>query len=207
MKYVEKMKHNRLGELLIEEGLVTTDQLVEALQEQKKTGAPIGQLLVSFGFLSERDVARTLAKRFQLPFIQVTRYAISKDLLELFPRDFLHRHQCAPLDRFDRILTVAVAHPIAKEVLEELQERSGCEVHLYVALASELRQTLAQHFSVDGAAAPQDPPLVVRRKKAAGEKTAAELSDPINDEWEKLFDLANESVLSEIKLEPQRNDD
>jgi type IV pilus assembly protein PilB len=218
MKYVEKMKRKKLGELLIDEGLVTSDQVVEALQEQKKTGEPIGQLLVSFGFISEWDIARTMANQFQLPFIHTARYSVSKEVLDLFPNEFLHRHQCVPLDRFESIITVAVASPIAQEVVEELQAKSQCDVYLYVALPSDVRHTLAQQFPVEGsaAAAPEGDAPIDRpvKRQADTEVTetdedamAAALEGASEGEWMKLFDLANESVLSEIKVEPDENDD
>jgi type IV pilus assembly protein PilB len=203
MKYLDKMRRKKLGELLIDEGLVTSDQVVEALKEQKKTGEPIGEILVSYGSVSEWDIARTLANQFQLPFIHTAKYTIATDVIELIPAEVLQRYQCVPLDRFDDVLTVAVAGPLTANMIEELEKQAQCELFLYAALLSDVRYSLKQQFAVE------------RPGTSGGEELdepvditpAAELSSKMtNGEWERLFDMANESILSEIKPEPDPDD-
>lgn len=177
MKFLDKMRRKKLGELLIDEGLATSEQVVEALKEQKRTGVPLGEVLVSFGAITEWDIARTLSTQFQLPFIHPTKYTVGKEAAKAVPREYLHRYQCLPLDRFGGILTVAVAGPLNESVVEELEEASGCELFLYIALSSEVRYVLEQQYPME-------------RSGGAG------------DEWESLFDTANESILSDIQPEP-----
>jgi type IV pilus assembly protein PilB len=177
MKFLDKMRRKKLGELLIDESLVTSEQVVEALKEQKRTRVPLGEVLVSFGVITEWDIARTLSTQFQLPFIHPTKYTVEKDVAKTISRELLHRCQCLPLDRFGDILTVAVAGPLNERVVEELEEASGCELFLYIALASEMRYVLEQSYPVES-------------------------GGDASDEWENLFDAANESILSDIQPEP-----
>jgi len=195
MKYLDKMRRKKLGELLIEEGLVSSDQVVEALKEQKKTGAPIGNVLVSFGAITEWDIARTMCNQFQLPFIHTAKYSLDAEVLDLIPGDVLHRYQCVPLDRFDSFLTLAISGPLNEDMIAELETTSGCELFLYVALASDVRYSLDQHFPVDG------PVHRSEESDEMPETLAAALDSAEADEWEKLFDMANESILSEIQPE------
>jgi hypothetical protein len=81
-------------------------------------------------------------------------------------------------------------------MISELEKTSGCELFLYVALSSEVRYSLEQNFPVDGAVDRSD-----ADDDDMPQAPAAELDSAEADEWEKLFDMANESILSEIQPE------
>lgn len=199
MRFIAKMLKKRLGELLIDEGLVTSDQVVDALKEQKKTGRPIGEILVSYGVVSEWDIAWTLSNQFQLPFLNASKYFISPDVRELFTPETLHRLQCIPLDRFENILILAVADILNHKKFEELEAATGCEMFLYVGLPSEIQQVLNKEFPLDG--------LQQRgiKDQKIPQDAEAQLEAAAKGEWEKLFDAANENVLSDIR--PQQSED
>ncbi len=202
MRYIAKMLKKRLGELLIDEGLVTSDQVVDALKEQKKTGRPIGEILVSYGVVSEWDITWTLANQFQLPFLNASKYFISPEVRDLIPPEMLHRLQCIPLDRFDNILILAVADILNHKKFEELESVTGCEMFLYVGLPSEITQVLSKEFPLDGL------PTRGRKGQKAPQDAEAQLEAAAKGEWEKLFDAANENVLSDIRpLQPDDEGD
>lgn len=184
MKYVEKLTQKSLGDLLIEEGMVTPDQVSEALQEQSNTGYPLADILISLGLLSEWDIAEAICSQLQLPLIFPTSYKIHPEIKELIPTEVLHRHQIVPLDRFDEILTLCVAAVPTKPMLQELKSLTKADLFLYVGLGTDIRHLLDTQFAVENPAA-----------------AVADMGDMSG--WEQLFDSANESVLNEIEDEPE----
>ena len=80
----QKLGRKRLGGILMAEGLVTPEQVTEALEIQKDTGKILGQVLIELGYITEYDLAKSLATQFQFPYISPTSYAIDRDILEIF---------------------------------------------------------------------------------------------------------------------------
>ena len=111
---LQKRKGTRLGEVLIEAGLADAADIEFALQEQKKrSGKRIGQILVEMNLVSEVDLSSTLAKKFQLPFVDLDTCVINLSAVEELPRDFIQKHKILPLDVDAKMLTVAMSDPLA----------------------------------------------------------------------------------------------
>jgi len=136
----------RLGELLIDEGLITEDQLRVALEEQKNGNGLLGEILVDMGAVSERDIARAITSQNACPYISVLSHYITKEVLRLLPPAYLWKHQFLPLDRFGNILTIVSSSVLPDKLLREIEEISGCRVATYISSCSEIRSALAAHF-------------------------------------------------------------
>lgn len=147
MVRMTRMSNKKLGELLIEEGVLDKPKLEEALQQQKATGEMLGEVLVRMNLVTERDIARTVATQFALPYLPVTQYFLPKEVLGILPVQDLVEHQCVPIDRIGKLLLLAIATPVDMKVLEGMEQKSGMEICLYVSTASEIEQTLDKHFA------------------------------------------------------------
>ena len=182
MNNLHKLTRKTLGDLLVEEGMVTTDQVKEALQEHNNSGYPLGDILISLGLLSEWDVGEALSNQLQIPFIFPTAYKIHPEIAEILPAEVLHRYQVVPLDKFDEILTLCIADVPTKEMLKELQSLAKLDLFLYVGLVSDVRHMLDTQFPCH-------------------QGGAGDAGGDFSSGWEDIFDSANESVLNEIKIE------
>ena len=146
MVRMARMSTKKLGELLMEAGLIDQAKLDEALKLQKGSGERLGETLIRLGWVTERDIARTVATQFALPYLAVSQYFIPKEVLALLPVQELIDHRCMPRDRFGTLLTVAIAGPVHPAALERMEKGSGCEICLYVSTASEIEGALAKSF-------------------------------------------------------------
>ena len=142
-------RQQEIGEILRDEGYVTADQLEVAMQEQQSEGTTLVDALLSLGFATEWDVAKCLVMEFQLPFIEISTYEIAREVKDLLPPPFLHQHLLVPLDVFGKTLAMATTGGITSDELDEIEEVSGMEVALYVALASDIRRALQEHFPLN----------------------------------------------------------
>src|SRR3982751_6871508 len=101
----------RLGDLLVREGLITRDQLDKALQEQKQNGTRVGYNLVKLGFIPETELTKVLARQYKMPAVDLSRFEVDPRIAKLVPAELAMKHLVLPLKRDGRTLPVAMADP------------------------------------------------------------------------------------------------
>src|SRR5215210_7033262 len=111
----------RLGDLLVREGLITREQLEKALQEQKQNGTRVGYNLVKLGFIQETELTKMLARQYRMPAVDLTKFEVDPRIVKLIPSDLATKNLVLPLKRDGRTLTVAMADPTNLGVLDDLK--------------------------------------------------------------------------------------
>ncbi|HLY75026.1 MAG TPA: hypothetical protein VKU80_12975 [Planctomycetota bacterium] len=152
MVQIAKLIRKKMGEVLIDEGLVKDDQVQEALRRQRATGESFGEILVSMGFVTESDIARTLVKQSGLPYIDASRYRINKDGVQAVPAELMWQNQFVVLDKIGKTLLVAIANVISPEIFEKLERVSGSQIFVYVSTWSQVQQALDKNVPLNGSA-------------------------------------------------------
>jgi type IV pilus assembly protein PilB len=111
----------RLGDLLIREGLITREQLDKALQEQRQNGTRVGYNLVKLGFIQETELTKMLARQYKMPAVDLSKFEVDPRIAKLIPGDVAIKNLVLPLKRDGRTLTVAMADPTNLGVLDDLK--------------------------------------------------------------------------------------
>jgi chromosomal replication initiator protein DnaA len=111
----------RLGDMLLEEGVITRAQLEEALARKEQDGAFIGKALVELGFIDQKTLMSFLVKQCKIPHISLLDYEVNSELLKLVPKELCLTYHLIPIDKLGKILTVAMADPLDEVALEELR--------------------------------------------------------------------------------------
>ena len=111
----------RLGDLLVREGLITREQLEKALQEQRQSGTRVGYNLVKLGFIQETELTKMLARQYKMPAVDLSKFEVDPRIAKLIPGDLAIKHLVLPLKRDGRTLTVAMADPTNLGVLDDLK--------------------------------------------------------------------------------------
>jgi len=136
---LQKRKGTRLGEVLIEAGLADAADIEFALAEQRKRGGKrIGQILVELNLVSEVDLSNTLAKKFQLPFVDLDTCSVNFGALEELPRDFIEKNRILPLDSDLKTITVAMSDPLAIDAIDAVRRHAHKQVAEVVVTPSQL---------------------------------------------------------------------
>src|SRR6266571_1817295 len=112
---------DKLGEILLREGLITQDQLKKALLEQKNTGMRLGYTLVKLGFVEETEISKMLARQYRMPAVDLSRFEVDAKIIKLLPPDVAIKHTVLPLKREGRTLTVAIADPNNVTAIEDIK--------------------------------------------------------------------------------------
>lgn len=139
---------DRIGDLLLEEGLVSEEALRQALDRQKAEGGKLGYHLVSQGSVSEEDLVHLLSEQYGIPSIDLRSVypAVSRDLLELIPEQLATRYQIFPVHKAGNVLTLAMSDPTNVVALDDIRFRTGCEVEPVLASEFAIREAIEHSF-------------------------------------------------------------
>ncbi len=138
----------KLVEVLISENKITPEQLEEARAAQRERGGDLGEALLSLGYASRADLARALARRLRLDYVEITEKDVERQAASLVDRRVLRKHGALPLRVEDGRLVVAMSDPTNFYALEDLAMLSGHPVRPVVALEDEIRRVFDRAFSI-----------------------------------------------------------
>jgi type II secretory ATPase GspE/PulE/Tfp pilus assembly ATPase PilB-like protein len=140
----------RLGDILIEQGLVSREQMMTALGHMK--GEPhsmLGQILVEMGFLSRSKLTQAVAKQLDIPTISLKDLHIDASTIRMVPKAYAFARHVLPIATTDRTLVVALENPLDVDRLDELSVGSGMRVVPVIANPEELSTRIAVEYSAD----------------------------------------------------------
>ncbi|MCK5598961.1 hypothetical protein KAI78_05015 [bacterium] len=129
----------RLGDLLIKYELINEDQLNDALKAQKVSKNKLGEVLIEGGYITEDDLFWTLANKFELPYINLNESMVDIQLISIFPEDMIKAEDFLPLVKFGNELTVCIDDPTNTSLINKIKEVSQCEINLSLGSYSDLR--------------------------------------------------------------------
>ena len=140
------ISRRKLGELLIESGLLTIDKLNDALEAQKNTGKRLGEALIGMKIISEEEMAFALAMQLKIPFIDLIDYSIKDDVIDCIPKEVCNKFVCIPLSIKNNILDVAMADPLDLHIMKDLQFITGYNIQPAISTRSQITDKLQQHY-------------------------------------------------------------
>lgn len=142
----QRIIKKRIGELLIEAGKITQADLDNALEKQKSTSKKIGEILVDMGLVQEEDLIVNLAIQFQVPFIKIENYTISKDILGIIPKGLAIKYSCIPLDKIGDLVSFVISDPGNMYDLKQQESFLNCKMQFFVTSPSSLKKAIQQHY-------------------------------------------------------------
>ena len=136
----------RLGEVLLERGIITRKQLEEALAEQQARGGLIGAVLIRLQMVTEEEVALALTAQYGFPYLPLANYDLDNTLMTLVPEEVARRYCLIPIDRIGNALTLAMADPSNTKALEDVEALTKCVVQTFVSTPSDITQAIDRFY-------------------------------------------------------------
>jgi len=136
----------RLGDLLVREGLITREQLQAALTEQRNTGMRLGYTLVKLGIVEETEITKMLARQYRMPAVDLARFEVDPRIVKLVPGEVAVRHTVLPLKREGRTLTVAMSDPTNMTVVDDLKFITRYDIFPVIAGEYTLRTAIERYY-------------------------------------------------------------
>lgn len=142
------MISNKLGEILVKQGLLRPDQLQTAIAEAQKNKSRLSPAIVSLGLLKENQLLRALEKQYVLPGVDVAQFEIDPAVTSLVNREFCDKHCVMPLSKAGTTLVVAFSDPGNILVRDDLRYLSKCKIQPVVATETSIMQAISKYYNV-----------------------------------------------------------
>lgn len=200
---IVKTGRKRLGDLLVEAGVITNVQLEFALTNKTKD-EKLGDFLIKENILTEQQLIEVLEFQLGIPHIHLNQYSISPDLLQLVPAELAKRTNIIPIRREKNKLFIAMADPMDYFAIEEVRMATGCQIETSIAAKDDLYRTLTKYYDL------QESMEAALLDIGA---TAAETQEEIEREDSPIVRLVNQIIAngvaqraSDIHFDPQETD-
>lgn len=140
-------KRIMLGDLFVNLGIITPNQLSEALLKQKVSGKRLGETLIETGIISDEDLARALSLQLDIPLVKPDLAIIDKNLLTKVHENYLRSSLSIPIVKHEEVITVVMADPLREDLIKDLSLLYNCKVEAAVAARAEIINALDQIYS------------------------------------------------------------
>lgn len=128
----KKRQHNRIGEILLDYGLITQEQLVRALDRQVQSGERLGSVLEGLGYLDSNTLLSILGKQYDRPFVNLYEVKVPPEILELLPFEQVKSHKVLPFNKSDNTLSLAMVDPDDTKVIRNVEAVIGGTVKPHI---------------------------------------------------------------------------
>ena len=145
MVSLNRLTRKRLGELLVEQGILSEEQVQDALRMQHQSGLLFGETLVQQRLITEDKMVSVLVSQFGIPYIKPSNYNIPKELLEIFDPAMMRRFQFVPMDSIGSVLVIAIAGLLSEDVFKQIETQTGCSLQVFLTKMSEISGVLQSH--------------------------------------------------------------
>jgi type IV pilus assembly protein PilB len=179
------MAQRRLGQILVDLGYLTEDQLWDVLEEQKQSpGEIIGQVAIRMGLVTEAQVTEALAEQWGMPVVSLAETNIPPNVLEIVPQTMADIYKIMPVSLKNNVLTVAMADPQNVAALDDLRNFLGYDVRGAVSNLADVEQAIERHYADKQDSIEE---VIDQLKEAGLDK---------GDEEEAAFDLASDEEIA-----------
>lgn len=198
-------KTKQLGELLLEDGLITEEQLDEAVEEQGRTGLSLGRVLISRGLITEANLIALMAKRIGMEFVDLTEYQIDPSVAGRIPESLAKRYKALPIAFEDDKLVVAMSDPSNVNAIDDIRTLTGRQVKPVVATGTDILAAISRIQRLDRSL---ETSLQEATDEEEEEEGGIELVEeaPIVKLVNLLITQAVQDRASDIHVEPQERD-
>jgi type IV pilus assembly protein PilB len=202
IKFTPRPAKSQLGELLVDSGAITRDQLEHALARQKIQKMPIGQLLVKLGYITDDAMRLALSSQLGVPFIDLDKVVIDRSLARAVNRTFARRHLLLPVAQAGRTLTIAMDDPTKAAVVDDITRLTGQSITVVTSSSRGIQRALRRLYDDEEG---EDTGLVLGESVTESEAPVTQLDEQTTRRADELFQYvlsrAIETRCSDIHLE------
>jgi type IV pilus assembly protein PilB len=139
--------NERIGELLVKENLLSSEQLLKAREEAASQGKRLGAQITALGFMDENELTEFVAKQYGVPSINLEDFQIEPEVLALIPEDVANKHNVVPVNRAGSTLILATADPSNIFALDDIKFLTGYNIQPVVASEDAIRKAIEDYYN------------------------------------------------------------
>lgn len=192
-------KKRKIGEILLENNLISKEALNEAVEYQNTFGGGITQYLLANGYITENDLALCLVDQFGFLYLPLGFYNIPDKIIKLVPAEIAEKYWLIPVDKIGNVVTVVMADPLDSEAIEKVEEILGSKVQQFVGLVSDIIEAIEYYYNITfedmRLKSPKIAPLFIatkaykglERRKSVRLRAKIEVHFPFQDQYKKAI--------------------
>ncbi|KRE93170.1 type II secretion system protein GspE [Paenibacillus sp. Soil766] len=194
----------RIGDLLVESGLISEEQLKNALREQKELNMRLGDVLITRNYITEQQLIEVLEFQLGIPHIQLYRQKIETKIINIIPQRLAEQHQVLPIRTEGNKLILAMADPLDYFAIDELRMTTGFRIEPTIASKDELQRAIKRYYGLQESVEQIMQNLNIRESEEA--KPIVEDEDsPVVKTVNQIIIQAIQSGASDIHIDPQED--
>ncbi|MCX8129148.1 MAG: GspE/PulE family protein [Clostridia bacterium] len=208
---MKNFSKKRLGDILVEVGLISDEQLKEVLSIQKGTGKKLGEILTDKGYVTKKSMIEVLEFQLGIPYVNLAIYHVEPKIVRMIPENMARKYEIVPIKFENNILTVAASDPLNAISFDDVRIYTGFEVQPVMADGEQINSLIARHFNSQKAMEVVEEFSRANNLLAKNQTAVTMESDTANDVSESpavkliniLIEQACQSDASDIHIEPQ----
>lgn len=199
------IQRKTIGEVLVEEGMVTAGQVQNALEVQRSQGGKLGDILVKQGLLKPEQLAAAISIQLNIPLIDLKRHMIQPDALKLVPQEIAREHILVPLDVIGDSLVVVMSDPDDISVIEKIKTSSKMLVKAALGIPSDIQRAIDLNYKPSAEIEKQVAQFLPHLPKETEITPDTGGSAPIVQILDLMLTQAVRLKASDIHIEPQKD--
>lgn len=200
----------RLGDVLVQQKLISEEQLKQTLEMQRTTGKKLGRLLIDAGVITEEALANTLARQLRAPFVNLKSFPLKTEMVRLLPEAPARRFRALVLGERGEDLLVAMSDPLDLQAYDDLVKILKRTVQIAVVAESQLAAAFDRHYrrteEISGLAKALEKDIGDAVDFGTLQATAGQEGAPVVRLLQSIFEDAVQCGASDVHLEPQENE-
>jgi type IV pilus assembly protein PilB len=201
-----KKKPKQLGQILVEQGLITNEQLEEALEKHRNSSKSLGRVLIDLALIKESHLVRALSEQVGLEFVDLTEYAVDVSATGLLPAALARRYTALPIGERDGRLLVAMSDPANVYALDDIRAMTNRDVQPVVATAGDIEQAIRKYTTMGDGVEQLASDAASQVEEDVGEVAAAIEEAPIVKLVMAIMTQAINDRASDVHIEPNERD-
>ena len=207
-----KSLKGRITDLIIKKGLLSKEQLKEALRIQKQKGGALSDILVSKGWIKQEELMGIMGKELNIPPINLSHFKITPEVVKLVPERLARHYSLIPISKLGKRLVVAMADPLNIFAADDIKALTGYEIDPVITTAKDIKESIEKYYQeedskeieeiVKEADASQDLEFVETEEVDIGEVTAESKAPPVVKMVNLILQEALGKRASDIHIEP-----
>ncbi len=195
--------NKRIGDILVDVGHISEEQLEEGLQRQEKTGERLGKAIVNLGYITEFDLLNVLSDQMAIPYLTLQNYSQDVDVVRQVPEPLARKHTIIPLFKIDDTLTIGISDPTDVVALDEIRRETGFEVEPVLCSEREIKNALNEIYGGESASMDQTMREYQESSIESEEGEVEDAESPIINIVNLIFTRAIKMRASDIHLNPE----
>ncbi len=139
----------RIGDVLIDANIITQEQLMTALEEQRKTGRRLGEVLVELKYTDETEIAEAMSQQMKIPLAKIREAKLAPEIIELLPENIVRKNNVIPFELDENnpnILRIAMADPLDIIAVDDISIITNMQIDIMVATPSDITYAIEKYY-------------------------------------------------------------